>query len=206
MIFKNILYKNICIFFCFVLFLTKGIAQLPSPSFYKLDDDDGLPNNLVYDIFQDRQGFIWLGTSTGLVRYDGVKFQYITKNDQSKLAGSIGYVKQNSHGDLFLRDFSGSLYKLLEQEHILKKVSFQNFKEKKLNNIINYTIDKNDDIYLIDQGKSTVFLLKNWQVFPLSLFSEMPILIHFSKHVLRGVLKIGDQGICVGGPLPHFHR
>jgi ligand-binding sensor domain-containing protein/signal transduction histidine kinase len=34
----------------------------------------GLPAGTIYDIWQDREGFIWLGTQTGLVRFDGVTF------------------------------------------------------------------------------------------------------------------------------------
>lgn len=34
----------------------------------------GLPAGTIYGIWQDRQGFVWLGTQTGLVRFDGVTF------------------------------------------------------------------------------------------------------------------------------------
>jgi ligand-binding sensor domain-containing protein/signal transduction histidine kinase len=34
----------------------------------------GLPTGTIYDIWQTRDGFIWLGTQTGLVRFDGVRF------------------------------------------------------------------------------------------------------------------------------------
>ncbi len=33
--------------------------------------EDGLPNPSVLDIMQDRQGFMWFGTLSGIVRYDG---------------------------------------------------------------------------------------------------------------------------------------
>ncbi|MDX1913036.1 MAG: two-component regulator propeller domain-containing protein [Saprospiraceae bacterium] len=35
----------------------------------------GLPSNSVEAIFQDRQGFIWIGTEDGLARYDGYDFK-----------------------------------------------------------------------------------------------------------------------------------
>ena len=34
----------------------------------------GLPSGTIYDIWQTRDGFLWLGTQTGLVRFDGVRF------------------------------------------------------------------------------------------------------------------------------------
>ena len=36
---------------------------------------DGLPSNVVYDVCQDLEGFIWIATDKGLVRYDGVQFK-----------------------------------------------------------------------------------------------------------------------------------
>ncbi len=35
---------------------------------------DGLLSNQVYDVIQDRQGYIWFATSNGLSRYDGYSF------------------------------------------------------------------------------------------------------------------------------------
>jgi len=39
--------------------------------FQHLTIDDGLPENSVRSILQDRQGFLWFGTQNGLARYDG---------------------------------------------------------------------------------------------------------------------------------------
>jgi hypothetical protein len=36
--------------------------------------EQGLPQNTVISIVQTRDGYIWLGTFGGLVRFDGVKF------------------------------------------------------------------------------------------------------------------------------------
>ncbi len=34
----------------------------------------GLPTGTIYEIWQARNGFLWLGTQTGLVRFDGVRY------------------------------------------------------------------------------------------------------------------------------------
>ncbi len=34
----------------------------------------GLPTGTIYDIWQAHDGFLWLGTQTGLVRFDGVRY------------------------------------------------------------------------------------------------------------------------------------
>lgn len=35
---------------------------------------DGLPSNLIHDMIQDADGYLWLGTANGLCRYDGYSF------------------------------------------------------------------------------------------------------------------------------------
>ena len=35
----------------------------------------GLPQGAILQIFQTREGYLWLATQTGLVRFDGVRFQ-----------------------------------------------------------------------------------------------------------------------------------
>src|SRR5579864_6105793 len=35
----------------------------------------GLPQGGILQVFQTRQGYLWLATQTGLVRFDGVRFQ-----------------------------------------------------------------------------------------------------------------------------------
>ena len=35
---------------------------------------DGLPSDVVFSVTQDREGYLWLGTNGGLVRFDGVRF------------------------------------------------------------------------------------------------------------------------------------
>ena len=37
--------------------------------------EDGLPDVNVNDIYQDKQGFLWLATNNGLSRFDGKKFK-----------------------------------------------------------------------------------------------------------------------------------
>lgn len=43
--------------------------------------EDGLPSMEIYDLMQDRNGFIWLATSAGLCRYDGYSFETYTTQD-----------------------------------------------------------------------------------------------------------------------------
>ena len=45
------------------------------------DSQNGLPNSSINRISQDRDGFIWICTQNGLVRFDGKEFSYIGRED-----------------------------------------------------------------------------------------------------------------------------
>lgn len=47
--------------------------------------DDGLPQNSVYSIIQTRDGYLWLTTFDGLVRFDGVRFTVFDKSNTKGL-------------------------------------------------------------------------------------------------------------------------
>src|SRR5690242_5253029 len=46
---------------------------------------DGLPTNGIRALAQDADGFLWLGTEEGLVRFDGVAFRTFDRNSTPAL-------------------------------------------------------------------------------------------------------------------------
>lgn len=76
----------LCIFFCReARAQNKTTAQpLPGYIFRTLDNNNGLLYNQVMAITQDQRGFMWIGTTKGLQRYDGLQFvNYYDRNDSS---------------------------------------------------------------------------------------------------------------------------
>ncbi|MEQ9441430.1 MAG: two-component regulator propeller domain-containing protein [Cyclobacteriaceae bacterium] len=56
--------------------------------FQHLTIEDGLAQNMVDCLLQDRQGFLWFGTWNGLCRYDGYTFEVF--NSEPSSANSLG--------------------------------------------------------------------------------------------------------------------
>lgn len=50
------------------------------------ETDEGLPDNQVNQVLQDRDGFLWLATNGGLVRFDGITFKNVTSPLISRVA------------------------------------------------------------------------------------------------------------------------
>src|SRR5271165_160412 len=50
--------------------------------------ENGLPQNTVQALLQTRDGFVWLGTEVGLVRFDGNGFAVFDRNSSPALPGN----------------------------------------------------------------------------------------------------------------------
>jgi ligand-binding sensor domain-containing protein len=72
---KNIrqIYLSILILFWIVSF--QNIVGQQSYVFHHLETTQGLSNNNVKSFLRDSYGFLWIGTESGLNRYDGYEFK-----------------------------------------------------------------------------------------------------------------------------------
>ncbi len=63
-----------CLLFCVITSNSFATGD-PPLIFEKISNKEGLNQNSVFSIIQDRTGFIWLGTSNGLIKNDGSVFK-----------------------------------------------------------------------------------------------------------------------------------
>ena len=77
---KQLLTSIICLV---CLSANAATSVIPDMKFRRLDARDGLSNSQINYLFQDSRGFVWIGTSYGLNRYDGYRFRvyYSDAND-----------------------------------------------------------------------------------------------------------------------------
>ncbi|MBK7631237.1 MAG: hypothetical protein IPJ23_11155 [Ignavibacteriales bacterium] len=95
-----------------ILLLTTGIAFSQNIPFKHLIIEDGLSNNQIFDIIQDKTGFIWLATDDGLNRFDGYNFKIYRKipNDPTSLSdNSIWTLYEDKTGFIWIGTKSGEL-------------------------------------------------------------------------------------------------
>src|SRR3989338_7097169 len=71
---------------------------------------DGLPQNSVTAIAQTADGYMWLGTRAGLVRFDGVEFEiFNSKNTKALTNNDIWALRATSDGTLWIGTNGGGL-------------------------------------------------------------------------------------------------
>jgi signal transduction histidine kinase/ligand-binding sensor domain-containing protein len=95
---------------CLLAFLCAG---LPTRAQYRYDvwtADNGLPQNIVRGIDQSPDGFLWVATFDGLVRFDGVQFRVFNKSNSPGMGSNrIVSLYGDASGDLWLSSEGGDL-------------------------------------------------------------------------------------------------
>ncbi len=72
--------------------------------------DDGLPQNSVQAMLQTNDGYIWIGTQEGLVRFNGLEFKVFNKaNTQAVRHNDVRVLYQDRDGALWIGTFGGGL-------------------------------------------------------------------------------------------------
>jgi signal transduction histidine kinase len=70
--------------------------------------ENGLPQNSVQALTQTRDGFLWIGTESGLVRFDGMAFQVFDRTSQPALPGiDIRCLLETRDGALWIGTSNG---------------------------------------------------------------------------------------------------
>ena len=72
--------------------------------FKHIDINNGLSQNTVSSILQDRNGFIWFATKNGLNRYDGTHFRIYYRKPSHVALGSdyINTLCETPDGDIYI--------------------------------------------------------------------------------------------------------
>lgn len=95
------------IFVLTVLLFVKPIsAQNP---FYKiLGLSSGFPCSTVYDVYQSKNGFIWIATDVGLFSYDG--FDVKSQENTCHFDKAVTNILEDSSGKIWCQSFKGVFY------------------------------------------------------------------------------------------------
>jgi ligand-binding sensor domain-containing protein len=77
---------------------------------------DGLPQNSVLSVLQTRDGYLWLATHEGLVRFDGVSFKVYDTSNSALPRTYVESLHESADGALWFGTYDGGVTRLLRGE------------------------------------------------------------------------------------------
>ena len=128
-----------------------GYAQNSDHIFKNLTTDNGLISNKIGALYQDREGFLWIGSQTGLQRYDGKKFKnYLADiRDTAALQSDwISSIYEDSKNRLWFGSDQEGAYILNRNTGKFYNYNLHASPENKINGIWTIVEDKNGFIWI----------------------------------------------------------
>jgi signal transduction histidine kinase/ligand-binding sensor domain-containing protein len=176
---------------------------------------DGLPEAFIVSKLEDANGYLWLGTQNGLVRYDGYSiknYPFYDQNNQRVASPSINKLFQDKKGTIWAFTTNSGFFYYENKTDIFKNFTID--KKKYDTSEIKFLINVVDGyevdvllflVYNIKEEKTQVFNLntKSHSIVELSSTSKgknsIPIKkpISLIKDKNNRILLVGDDKLCL---------
>ena len=95
--------------------LASGLALAGGPHFERVGSESGPPSEVVTALYQDQEGFLWIGSRTGLTLYDGHGFTTFAHDpsDPSSISDdAVRTIREDGKGNLWVGTNAGGLNRL----------------------------------------------------------------------------------------------
>lgn len=111
---------------------------------------DGLPSNNIYNLIEDRNGFIWIATERGVSRYDGVRFTNFS-SENGLPDNDVLHIEEDSAGRIWFMSFAS------EPGYYYKGVIYNATNDSFLAKIKRKRDISHPTIYLIDLDTRSIY-------------------------------------------------
>jgi len=159
-----------------------------------LSVEEGLPSRVVFDAIQDKEGFMWFATASGLCRYDGNSFKIYNTKNSPLISNTITGIAIDAKNHLFIQSNvnSGSIYNEDKLQAIdLNTYQFINlnqalpnlpFKTDRFNSIIH---DASGSIYFLTDNRTKLWQYSKNATFKLraDFYAALNVKIPFSSEI-----------------------
>jgi ligand-binding sensor domain-containing protein len=98
--------------------------------FEHFTSENGLSENVVYAVFQDSKGYLWIGTHDGLNRYDGCgfkKFRHDPADSNSLPDNTIKSICEDGQGNIWLATNGGLMAEIIMRNIRLVEAEYLSF-------------------------------------------------------------------------------
>ncbi|MDT0557991.1 two-component regulator propeller domain-containing protein [Ichthyenterobacterium sp. W332] len=133
--------------------------------FKSITTEDGLSNNIVYDVLQDNDGYIWLATNNGLNRYDGysIKTFFHSKQDSSSISSNVvRTIIEDKRGQIWIGTEKGLNRFNKKKQNFEQPIGLINFPI--IDNVSSIALDKFGKIWISTAATISFFDPKSLEV------------------------------------------
>lgn len=126
--------------------------------------DNELSSSLINQIYQDRNGFIWVATEDGLNRYDGAKFtiyKHDPNNEHSLAHSFVRTVFEDSKGHLLIGTYIGIQMYNPDTDDFTPLARREDNGEIFESNIVSIIERKNGDIWISGNVLCKLYILNS---------------------------------------------
>jgi ligand-binding sensor domain-containing protein/serine phosphatase RsbU (regulator of sigma subunit) len=158
--------------------------------------DNGLPQNSAQALAQTRDGYLWIGTQEGLVRFDGLNFTVFSKDNAPAVTDKyIAGLLETQNGTLWGGGFNGCLFSM--QNGVFRKHTIDATAE--VRTLCEWQgrvwVGTSKGLYLWERGDSTLQHFTRQNGLPDNAVSSL------AADTLNGILWVGTQrGLCALRP------
>ncbi|TQV72369.1 hypothetical protein FLL45_19340 [Aliikangiella marina] len=185
----------------FTLFSQTQAKNLSSLGFKHISTEHGLSQKTVQSIYQDKHGFLWIGTQEGLNRYDGKNievFRYLSSDSTSISNDVIRDIVQDKAGNLWIAT-NGGLNRFIGRSQTFDRLSIQDKNQavERLNTLFS---DSSGNLWIGSDGNG-LFFLNSTNPTTIKKFTRVPQLENADVRAIfedsRGRLWVGtdSQGL-----------
>ncbi|PWK22367.1 two component regulator with propeller domain [Arcicella aurantiaca] len=166
MLFRQVLVLQFLLFNCFSQNTIKQETVWQS-----IGIKDGLSQGMIYDMIQDREGFLWVATKDGLNRYDGYNFKVFTYDpyNENSISGNIcTTLLEDKQGRIWIgTEKDGlNLFDKKTQRFYHANIIDATLKNAGNYNIIRLKLDSFGAVWIFTDDPNKVFRVDNFVGFP----------------------------------------
>lgn len=122
------------------------VAQKPEPVLRRFTTLNGLPSSQIYQVIEDKKGYLWFATDHGVARYNGYEFKVFSSAEG--LSDNTVFKLFIDHKErMWMQTFSGQLFYL--ENEVVKPFAFNALAKKIVGNSIplGFFVDSLENVY-----------------------------------------------------------
>lgn len=172
------------------LFLFSYVLNGQTYSFRNYSDEYNIPDGFVYTINQANNGYLWVGVSNGIARFDGFEYFPVEYPDSYSVGRTPSVSYKSKNGTIWFGCMDGSVYYTSENRLIALNI-------KNTSNISQILETKDGSLLIVAQSNS-IYKVNQMHPEEIKVYPVTGDILMFTAAITRsGDLLLGSQGSIV---------